>query len=550
MSTTIEEGSGLIPHSAGVQVANSSGLSDTIILESTELSQVVRELSKWTESARSAASKGMFERGAFVPPDNPYDEMRAALRAMREDDIVGGVAEITESFAFEQVKWEGRDSDTVDLFNQWSALVNLDGVIRKMWRDTYAISQFVCAMEWGWHEFRLRGETENGNQRKARRKLWVPTKVRVIDSTKVVPVAHSPMGDEWLAWCATAGETQHWTRVRQGIVSDPLMNQLYVGRYTPGQSERGELAELGVDPDNLMLLNPEMVFRHTLTKGDYERFADIRMKSLFKLLDMKQQLLNSDRATLIGAANYILLIKKGTEQMPAQAPELRNLKENYNVIAKLPVIISDHRLEVEIISPKTDFTLQGDRYDVLDTRLLMRLLGTLSLGAKGQRNETNITLSRAVGRNMQNRRHMIRRTIEGDIGNKIFDHPYNSQVFEEARVHGSPSLVFVPRNVALDIDSSFIQAIMGLRTQRELSRETILEYFGFDQEVEFQRRLVEEEKYDDTFKTHTPFDSPEGDPSSTGRQGGRPAGGGKSSGDTTKPADKTSGGNKSTGGDS
>jgi hypothetical protein len=79
------------------------------------------------------------------------------------------------------------------------------------------------------------------------------------------------------------------------------------------------------------------------------------------MLDLKRQLMNADRASLIGAANYILLVRKGTDQRPAQQEEIDNLKENYNFIAKMPVIISDHRLEIDIIAPKIDLTLQSRR---------------------------------------------------------------------------------------------------------------------------------------------------------------------------------------------
>ena len=55
----------------------------------------------------------------------------------------------------------------------------------------------------------------------------------------------------------------------------------------------------------------------SLTKPDYERFAEIRLKSLFAILDLKRQLMAADRASLIGAANYILLIRKGEKDAPA-----------------------------------------------------------------------------------------------------------------------------------------------------------------------------------------------------------------------------------------
>ena len=97
---------------------------------------------------------------------------------------------------------------------------------------------------------------------------------------------------------------------------------------------------------------------------------------------------------------------------------------------------------------------------------------------------------------------------------------------------------------------------MGLRTQREMSRETILEYFGLDQATEAQRMEIEEKKYDDIFKTVVPFSAnPQQDgnpngaepPNVSGSRGGRPAGGGSSPNNSTKPKPQTENGNPSTG---
>jgi hypothetical protein len=517
---------------------NATALSDSLVLNDPAMREIAGQLSRWVDRARSASSQGMFDRGKYTPPDNPYDEMEAALTAVQEDDIVGGVAEVTEGFAFQGVKWEGGDPDEVDVYNQLSRDLDLDSVIRRMWQQLYGISQFVVATRWGIRDYHVRGKTEDGNKRRKKFTIYAPTSVHILDSRKVVPVGHGPLGGDLLAWCATRGEVSHWHDARAKRVFDPIMEEFFVGQYVPDAQEEAELALLGVDTKNLLVMNPELVWRHTMTKPDYERFAPVRMKGVFKLLDLKQQLINSDRAMLIGAANYILLIRKGSDDMPAKGEELRNLKENYNFIAKLPVIISDHRLEVDIIAPKTDFVLQQERYDLIDTRILMRLLGTLSLGSRGQRNETNVTLSRAVARNMENRRHMLKRFIEREVGRRVYEHPLNARAFDGTE---EPNLVYTPRNIALDVDAAMVQAIMALRTQREISRGTILEHFGFDQSVEAQRREMEEDVYDDIFKTAVPFSSPQ----LQGGQGGRPQGGGDSPNNGV-PKDQTTKGNPST----
>lgn len=577
MTNEVEVTSGL---EQKYELRNFSGLDDSVLRQDPQMKLLARELSRWSDNLRSAQQKGsMFDRGAFTPPNNVYDEMRAARNALEVDDIVSGVADITESFAFQGMKWESTNADEADVFNQWAGEVNMDGFLRRAWREEYSLSQVVVAAKWGWREYKVRGRVTSeqqeeeheaeklqqitdqqqgipalekpkkpkGRKRRKTYRLYVPTHLNVLDATKIVPVGFSPVGPEKLAWCASKAEMGYWKDVEDGRLVDIDMQNFYLGQYKPPREEKERLAKMGVPVDRLLLLNPEFVWRHTLTKGDYEAFPQLRMKSIFGLLDLKRQLVNADRASLVGAANYILLVKKGTDDRPATQEEVDHLKENYNFIAKMPVIIADHRLSIEIIAPKIDLTLQGEKYDVLDTRILMRLLGTLSLGARGQRNETNLTLSHAVARMMENRRHMMKRAIEKNIAKAISEHPYNRKPGGEKHIEDEPNLVFLPRHVTLGFDAAMLQAMMSLRTQREISRETILEQFGLDQATEAMRMEHEEEIYDDVFKTQIPFAAPGmgggnqnfGDPTANGKQGGRPLGGGEPSKDSTKVDQKS-----------
>ena len=119
----------------------------------------------------------------------------------------------------------------------------------------------------------------------------------------------------------------------------------------------------------------------------------------------------------------------------------------------------------------------------------------------------------------------------------------------------------IEQDVQVVSDIEFAAQVMALRTQKEISRESTLDYFGFDQATEAMRRELEEELYDDIFQTQVPFSTPNGpgqqgpnggpvDPSVSGAQGGRPPGGGTSPQSPqaqTKRRSKT-GRNPSTGG--
>lgn len=562
---------------------NASGLEDREVFG--EVSRVGRELSYWVQRQRQQTGPSMFDRQAYNRPDNPYGLMEVARRAVKEDDIVSGVADVTEGLAFQGIKWEDESSDDADIFNQISTDLDLDDAIRTWYRQQYTYSQVVVGMWWGWKEYTVRGRTppeetalvkvpgathpddptqstpdsfeeprdpetnrplkkKRGPKRRKKYRIWCPIGITFLDPMKVVPVGSGMFGVDRLAWSATQGEIDAFKRVLDGELDDPVMARFFLGKYTAGsQDERQSLARMGIDPDKLLEMNPDYVFRHCLTKADYNRFPDVRLESAFQLLDLKQQLQEADRVFLVGAANYILLIKKGSKEDPGRPDELSNLHKNFKVLAKLPVIISDHRLEIEIITPDQTSVLDSAKYDTLDRRILNKCLGSLTVTGDGQRNESTLTVARGVARLLESRRLMIKRQMEKRIARATVEHPFNKDKFE-----GEPNLAFTPRSVQLDSDSQVVQAVLNLRTQKELSRDSTLEYFGFDQEVEAERREYEEESgLDDIFQTAVPFDSP-ANQAQFGAQGGRPPGGGaspQSPGGQTKP--KTSSGNPSTG---
>jgi hypothetical protein len=518
-----------LPDGRPVGMQNESPVSSGAIAADRSVQQLVRQLGNWIETSRQNVGDraGMFNRSLYVVPDSPYAQMRVARLAVRQDDVVGGVADATEALAFDGgQKWESSNPDDADVFNQISADINLDAKIREMWRETFTVDQFVCAKLWDYVDYTVRGKTDNGNKKKKRYKVWAPTRLVILKPENVVPIGHGPLRDDDLAWQSTEHEVGHYQAVVGGTRAeeDPLMQVFFTGQYKPGLDEQAELATWGVNSERLLAMNSDWVFRHTTTRPDYAKHPDIRLRAVFDLLDLKRQLIASDRATLIGAANYILLIRKGTTEQPGTTEEINNLKANYNFLAKLPVIISDHRLEIDVIAPKLDFVLKKEAYDELNARILARTLSTFVTTASSRGTNSADTFSDILAATIQNRRHMIKRTLERQLARAIVDHPKNDGVFEE-----KPSLVFTPRNVAVGTNQATMQAMLALRTQREISRDTILEYLGLDEATEAQRMELEDKLYDEIFKTQIPFAAP-------GAGGAPQAPGGPATGDPNAQA--------------
>lgn len=495
--------------------------------------QIASQVQSWLNGQRAAA--GTVQRPEFNRYDNVFEEMALAREAMRHDYVVSNFAEIAEGLALQGTKWESSDWLTQDIFNQMAAEQNLDDLVRKMFRENFSVSQSVLAAWWGYGEFNVRGETDNGNKRKAKKKVWYPQRLTLLDPTRVVPVGTLSFGLERLAWRATPEEMSTYRALVLGQVRDDVMDRFYVGEYKLSPSEQKELGALG----SLLLLNEEAVTRHTGTRADFERWAPVRLNSVFPLLAMKHHLMDADRVALIGAANYILLVKKGDKDNPAHAEEIQNLKEGFKTLARVPVIFSDHRLAIEIVAPKQDFTLQAEKYDLIDTRIMQRLINALPTDTGSRTSAASVSLGRTVTRALEGRRHMLKRFLEKAIARAVVEHPKNEGIFTD----GPPSMAYFPANVMIESDATLAQQIISMRTMNEISRETALEYFGFDQAAEAMRRALEEKVYDDIFQTAVPFSSPaqggQGGAAPAaqgpaGAQGGRPTGGGKTSANPTK----------------
>jgi hypothetical protein len=519
---------------------------ERVMGEAARLNPLIASIAKWTAETQGTSARsrngGLLDRDRYVTPENIYEQMRLAHHAVENDDVVSGVLESTESLAFSKVSFYAEDEDEEDVYNQIAADIDLDSRLREMWRELFTTSQFYAAVWWHTKTYKVRGRnTETGVKRKKEFTLRVPKAITLLDPLKIVPVGNPMFNQEKLAYIADRDEDSVFGEVMTGPRgTDPIIERLIVGKYEPDRKERSWLGELGVAPDRLYLLNPATVFRHSATRPQFQRFASVRMKSVFELLDQKQQLRQMDRAHLIGGTNFIVLITKGSDDHPAKPEEIRNLQDSVRVIARVPIMIGDHRLKVEIITPKLDSTLRPERYNTIDSRITGRLYQMFVLGnySAGSGNDDSAKLVKVIARGMESRRHMLRRTLEVAIFDPIFE---KNDTLETA-----PKLRYHPKNIALDFDPNWASFLLDLRAARELSRETLLSQMDMDQGDEAAMLQREAEKYDDIFMTQVPFTAPNGTPSGgpggpPGAPGGGPPnapgpGGGGAPGTTPPPA--------------
>lgn len=449
---------------------------------------LIDSLGRWAGTTRGYGSRngGLFDRDRYVTPNDIYSQMRLAYDAVESDDIVGGVVDTTESLAFSKVDFHALDSDEQDVYNQIARDIDLDARLREMWRELFTVSQFYCAIWWHTKTYKVRGKN-----RKKSITLRCPKALSILDPLKIVPVGLPMFNQQRLAWIADRDEAK-----RLDAADDEIFRRLILGKYTATDAERRQLIEMNVNPDNLYEMNPVNVFRHTATKPGYQSFAAVRMKSVFELLDQKHQLRSMDRAHLIGGTNFIVLVTQGSDQWPLKPDEFAHLQASVRTVAQTPVLVGDHRLDVKIVTPALDHTLDHERYDTIDTRIMQRLMQMLARGSGGDRADNSEKLVKLIAAGMESRRKMIRRSLEEHILIPMFES--NDELKSE------PRLQYHPKEIALAFDDAMASFMLELRNAREISRFTLLNQFGMSEEFEADMLEREEEMFDDIFKTINP----------------------------------------------
>lgn len=497
-------------------------VSDNDLRSAFASSPELRVLEPWIQSIassnRRARRGGLFERDKYAGAKGVFEQFKVAREAAENDDIVSNILETTEALVLNKVRIECADDDEEDIWNQISKNMNLDARFREMWRELFTYSQYYVTMMWDEKTFKIDGQ---GPQR-ARRKTYtlkVPSAVSLLDPMKVIPVGDFLFGKDKLVYVANRAESTSIDDVIAGAnTSDQVVRNLLTGKYSPSQEERNKISEIigtGVDLSHLYVLNPQLVWRHTATHPSYARFAPVRMKSVFELLDLKHQLREMDRTRLLGSTNFIILVRKGSKEKPATPGELASLNVSVRTVAQTPLIVGDHRLSIDMITPDMDATLDPARYNTIDSRIAARLYQIFHLGnfSAGTGKDDSLKLIRVVARGLESRRQMIKENLERNLLHPIFE--------QNKSLKCRPSIQFTPRSIALDFDANFLQIMMDLYFDGSISRDTILGVVDLRQEDEFFRREIEAEKYD---KVMTPRDTPPG--RKAGLLGGNNNGGG------------------------
>ena len=545
MSQELLNGAALMGADAdfGVPVINTTGVATEQVADALGdgMKSIQKALKSWASGVQGnqRGGTGLFQRDQYVTPDKVFDQMKLAYQAVADDDIVSGVAESTEATAFSKVSLFADDEDDKDIYNQIAADMDLDSRLREIWRELFIVSQVYVGVWWQKKTYTVRGQSKEGKKRKKTYNVKVPTDLTILDPLKIVPVGNFMFGKERLAYIADRGEAELFAKIGEGDAADGILERIIEKEYEPTKADQARFKQYGVGTGTrYFLLKQDSVFRHTLTRPDYEAFSPVRMNAVFPLLDMKNQLRQMDRAHLIGGTNFIVLITVGTDARPAIQQEVDAMRAQVQVVARTPILVGDHRLNVEIITPKTDNTLKPERYNAIDSRITGRLYQMFVLGnyAAGSSGDDSVKLMKVIAAGIESRRHQLARSLAKHVFTPMFD---DNKPFKTR-----PKLRYSPKNIALEFDQGYAQFLFDMRQSGMISRESFLTQFDFDQEDEARLLQREDEQFDDIFNETVLFnpqpddkdDSDSGDEDDEGmtetekRQAGRRGGGNRNGG--------------------
>lgn len=492
----------------------------------------IAKLDDWMGNSKvRGRSGGIFSQNKYVAPEKIFDQFKSAAKAAKDDDIFSNAVETTEQLAFKRVDIESRtdDENETNIWDQIKDHMKLEKKMREIWRELFILSQCYVAVVWERKDFKVKGSTETGKKsKKVFKNLLVPKGLMILDPCKVIPVGDFSFGQERLAYIADLPEAKDIDSKLAGPNSaDLFVDQLIDRKYEPSMLEEMELARITGQyslRDRLYLLKPENVWRITSTRPDYQRFADVRAMSVFPWLDMKHNLQEMDRTDILGNLNAIILVKKGAPNEVASNAELAQAAAQVQQSSRLPIIVSDHRLEIEIITRKTDHTLRAERYNMIDSRMTARLYQIPQTGnyAAGTATDNSPGLFKIVASTMESRRDNIRDSIVENVLDRIYE--------MNDSLNGEP--VVRMRRIALDFDPHWAKYVFDLFALDQVSHSTVLAEVDLDIEDEVIKKRKEEKLYSDVFErpiapgTAMPDNNSTGDAKTDGRIGGGNSNGG------------------------
>lgn len=498
----------------GVLIDNRTDLPDQVVeqavldhfVESSSLSGIAH-----ASTFQSYAAEGsMLARSKFKTPGSVYDEIILARDLAERDDDVRATIGMMISVAFaDGMENHHPDEATVRLFNGLARHMNLDGVLKRLYRE-WLIAQQVTTVSL----FQRRQQVDVGNEGDS--EAMVAPVIGILPAEKLRTIGSNVFGTAELAlipdgklatWLqAYFDESTSPARKAELRRQDPVSAVMFTG---PVSLDADDYTNV---PTRAYRLNPRMVHR-TTAPHDGEAPRPL-LTANFALLEAKRLLNLMDYALLQGGMNFIVVAKKGTDERPAMPQEVDNLEQVVRRASRTGVIVGDHRLSFEIITPELTELLNADKRQLLGRKIAMTLLRipeqvTHNPAAAGMQAELEF-LARVIASDRQD----LRRHVENHVYEECLQR-------NRALTSGTPRLWF-PK-IVLQGTNYFTDYVLKLRDRGDIPRKWAVEAAGFDWEAGVEQR--KSELADDVDETMAPAAVPFSNPGQPqDNNSGRPTG--------------------------
>jgi hypothetical protein len=286
---------------------------------------------------------------------------------------------------------------------------------------------------------------------------------------------------------------------------DRVSANLFTGVINVSTYDALDHNELPCYGGKLYTLNPRMVKRTTFPKGSWKYPRPLLTRN-FALLEAKRLLNIMDYALLQGGSNFIVVAKKGSDQLPAQPAEITNLQNVVRKASKTGIIVGDHRLEFDIITPKLDELLNPKKRNLIGRKLAMAMLRLAENGAEETGGEGVKSDDETTARVVMADRSIVIRHIE--------NHAYEETVSRNKSLFnkGRPS-IWAPK-IVLQGTNFFTDYILKLRDRGDIPRSWAVGYAGFNWDAAVEERRREVQRGDDEVMQpgSVPHSSPDAGP--------------------------------------
>jgi hypothetical protein len=462
----------------------------------------------------------MLARTPFRTPSSVIDEIRLSRAVADTDDDIGAAIGEMIAIAFgEGVTNQHRDEKTLEFFNEMTkpTAMDIETVFEEMYREFLiagSITTVTLFTRQRLQYWPFKSDTPVQAQ------LQVPN-VGILPAENVRVITNDMMRNGTLAYFVEDPNLKNWleelfnpttSEVRKAIMrmQEPIAASLFTGRIQIAYND-GDPASRG---QTLYTLNQRMVHRSTMPKGSMPYPRPLLTRD-FALLEAKRLLNIMDYALLQGGTNYIVVAKKGTDNLPAQQGEVDNLAYQVSHASRSGVLVGDHRVSIEIITPNLTELLNPKKRMLIGRKLKMGLMRQTEevpgdTGTQGAMNEMELT-ARVVS---ADRRKLVRHakaTFYDETATR------NRSTFPM----GAPG-IWAPK-IVLNNVALFWTNVLQARDRGDIPRRWVVEMLGydFDAAVAEREREIANGVDEIMMPASVPFSNP-GEPQDNGP--GRPQG--------------------------